>query len=133
MHGKGYVHRDLKPANLLVGRGAHARTLYLIDFGLANKFKRSGSFQRLPSARKYRNLVGTARYASVKAHKGLEQSPADDLEALAYILAYFAKGELPWERVKAPTGDRDVRHEMIGDKKAKCKPEAICAGLPSTN
>ena len=83
----------------------------------------------MPSGRKYKDLVGTARFASINAHKGLEQCPADDLESLAYTLIYFAKGQLPWEKIKVE--NIKERCEIIKDKKAKLTPAAISAGLPS--
>ena len=39
MHKKGYIHRDLKPENILMGLEEKANTLYLIDYGLAKKWK----------------------------------------------------------------------------------------------
>ena len=41
LHEKGYIHRDLKPENMLMGLEDNANTLYLIDFGLAKKWKQS--------------------------------------------------------------------------------------------
>ena len=35
LHVAGYVHNDVKPGNLLLGRGASASAIHLIDFGLA--------------------------------------------------------------------------------------------------
>lgn len=43
VHEQGLVHRDIKPSNFvtgLPGTSAHA-TCFLIDFGLARRFKRS--------------------------------------------------------------------------------------------
>lgn len=46
--------------------------LFLIDFGLAKKYKDTRSKQHIPY-REDKNLTGTARYASINAHLGIEQ------------------------------------------------------------
>lgn len=47
--------------------------LFIIDFGLAKKYRDARSKQHIPY-REDKNLTGTARYASINAHLGIEQS-----------------------------------------------------------
>lgn len=42
------------------------------------------------------NHSGTPRYASVAAHKGYSQTPADEIESLMYIIIFIFKRTLPW-------------------------------------
>jgi hypothetical protein len=71
--------------------------------------------------------VGTPRYASINAHKGKNQSPADDLESLMYNLIYICKKDLPWINVK--TGGRNKLDTIMSIKMKQTKTE-LCRGLP---
>lgn len=90
-----YIHRDLKPENILIGMEENAQTLYLIDFGLAKRWKNPATGEHIPYRDK-KSLTGTARYASANTHLGIEQSRRDDLEGAGYVILYLLKGELPW-------------------------------------
>ena len=99
VHNKLIVHRDIKPDNFVMGRGDSAHIVYLLDFGLSKKYWSS----HLNSHLKFtinKKLTGTARYASINALRGCEQSRRDDLEAIGYVLLYFLRGSLPWQGLK---------------------------------
>jgi serine/threonine protein kinase len=39
MHNCNYIHRDIKPDNFLIGNVKNQNTVYVIDFGLAKRYK----------------------------------------------------------------------------------------------
>ncbi|KAK4757749.1 hypothetical protein SAY87_019050 [Trapa incisa] len=128
LHSKSFLHRDIKPDNFLIGVGRRANQVYMIDFGLAKKYKDSATNQHIPY-RENKSLTGTARYASMNTHLGIEQSRRDDLESLGFVLMYFLRGSLPWQGLKA--GNKKQRYERICEKKVSTTIEALCRGYPS--
>merc|ERR1719476_505384 len=94
--------------------------LYLIDFGLS---KRYFDKAHIPPRTKL-SLTGTARYASINAHKGLEQSRRDDLEAIGHMLIYFVRGALPWSGLEAKT--QEEKYRKIREKKQSTPLEDLC-------
>ncbi|XP_022946225.1 casein kinase 1-like protein 1 isoform X1 [Cucurbita moschata] len=128
VHSKSFLHRDIKPDNFLMGLGRRANQVYIIDFGLAKKYRDSSTHQHIPY-RENKNLTGTARYASMNTHLGIEQSRRDDLESLGYVLMYFLRGSLPWQGLKA--GTKKQKYEKISEKKVSTSIEALCRGYPS--
>ncbi|KAK6268218.1 hypothetical protein QUC31_012378 [Theobroma cacao] len=128
VHSKSFLHRDIKPDNFLMGLGRRANQVYIIDFGLAKKYRDTSTHQHIPY-RENKNLTGTARYASMNTHLGIEQSRRDDLESLGYVLMYFLRGSLPWQGLKA--GTKKQKYEKISEKKVSTSIEALCRGYPT--
>jgi len=123
VHVKNYLHRDIKPDNFLIGLGEESNIIYILDFGLAKRFRDSKTHQHIPYMEN-KMLIGTVRYASINNHLGIEQSRKDDLEALGYVLAYLARGELPWQSIKGKT--KEKKHERILAKKMGIPVEYTC-------
>ncbi|KAL3849980.1 hypothetical protein ACJIZ3_011862 [Penstemon smallii] len=128
MHSRGFLHRDIKPDNFLMGLGRKANQVYIIDFGLAKKYRDLQTHKHIPY-RENKNLTGTARYASVNTHLGVEQSRRDDLESLGYVLMYFLRGSLPWQGLKA--GNKKQKYDKISEKKMLTPIEVLCKSYPS--
>lgn len=128
IHSKGVIHRDIKPDNFLMGTGRKGHHVYLIDFGLAKKYRDARSYQHIPY-REGKSLTGTARYCSVNTHLGVEQSRRDDMEGVGYILMYFLRGSLPWQGLRAHT--RGEKYTRISDRKQNVTVEALTKGFPA--
>lgn len=127
VHSKNFIHRDIKPHNFLMGRGRTESMVFIIDFGLAKRYRDSKTHAHIPY-REGKSLTGTARYVSLNTHLGLEQSRRDDLESLGYVFLYFVKGQLPWQGLKAMS-KRD-KYERIMDKKMTTDVQVLCKHLP---
>ncbi|CAD8203340.1 unnamed protein product [Paramecium octaurelia] len=125
LHNKNIIHRDLKPENMVIGY-IDSHVVYLIDFGLAKYFKDSNG-QHIPLSDK-KGIIGTARYASIAAHQGFEQSRKDDLESLAYVLIYLNLGKLPWMNLQI--ADKHEKYQTILEMKKNTKLEELTEGLP---
>ncbi|CAN6612167.1 casein kinase I homolog Hrr25p [Trichomonascus vanleenenianus] len=127
IHAKNFIHRDIKPDNFLMGIGRRGNQVNVIDFGLAKKYRDPRTHLHIPY-RENKNLTGTARYASINTHLGVEQSRRDDIESLAYVLIYFIRGSLPWQGLKAQT--KRQKYDRIMERKMTTSADVLTRGLP---
>ena len=128
IHSKYVIHRDVKPENFLLGYDNNS-IIYLIDFGMARKYKSSKTGKHL----KYSltgKLFGTFRYLSYNASRGVEQSRRDDLESIGYMLVYLRNGTLPWKGLNLKGSNVKAKYHHSLDLKRFTTPEDLCKNLP---
>ncbi|GMI74271.1 Photoregulatory Protein Kinase 1, MUT9P-LIKE-KINASE 4, Arabidopsis EL1-like 2 [Hibiscus trionum] len=127
MHSKGYVHGDVKPENFLLGQPStpQEKKLFLVDLGLATKWKDSSSGLHVDYDQRPDMFRGTVRYASAHAHLGRTASRRDDLESLAYTLIFLHRGRLPWQGYQG-----DNKSFLVCKKKMATSPEMLCCFCP---
>ena len=72
----------------------------MIDYGLAKRYRCPKTDVHIEYKEK-EDVIGTARYASLNAHDCFEQGRRDDLEAIGFVILFFARrGHLPWMDVE---------------------------------
>ncbi|MCJ1246640.1 serine/threonine protein kinase [Trapelia coarctata] len=126
IHSRDVIHRDIKPENFLLGTGKKGNCIYVTDLGLAVEYRSNRA--PVDASPSVINLLGTARFASVKGHLGVEQCRRDDMESLGYMLLYLLRGRLPWQGLKAKTDQE--RNKLIMEKKANIGVEELCDQAP---
>ncbi|CAL9049742.1 casein kinase 1-like protein HD16 isoform X1 [Musa acuminata AAA Group] len=127
MHSKGYVHGDVKPENFLLGPAgtSEEKKLFLVDLGLATKWKDSSTSLHVEYDQRPDVFRGTVRYASVHAHLGRTASRRDDLESLAYTLVFLLRGRLPWQGYQG-----ENKGFLVCKKKMATSPESLSCFCP---
>ncbi|KAF8834222.1 kinase-like protein [Paxillus ammoniavirescens] len=84
--------------NILVGPvlpGQQTNELCLFDFSLTQLYRDPRTYSHVPFL-SGRPLSTILPFASLNHHSGNQPSRRDDLESLAYLLIYLARGSLPW-------------------------------------
>ena len=143
LHAAGYVHNDLKPSNMLLSRRSTTQPspITLIDFGLCTRVE--GHAAPAPTgaaAPPWRALAsgpkGTPLFASVAADEGRSTCPADDIESLAFNLAYLAAGSLQSEGAASrlawhpPAGQRAKQADRQPTRQPASQPARQPASQP---
>ncbi|PHZ13682.1 kinase-like protein [Rhizopus microsporus ATCC 52813] len=154
MHDLGIVYRDIKPENFLfpykysfssfssslssstsppsppssLALSVPPLPLYIVDFGLATWWRNSRTNKPYPEAKYIKYKTGTARYASIRVHKGHSHARRDDLESLGYMLLDLLCGDLPWSGVVARS--RKAGWDRIRKIKEDTSLFDLCIGLP---
>ena len=127
IHDKHIIHRDIKPDNFVMELNKKNAILYLLDFGLAKKYRSSRTLVQYPYIKK-KKLTGTARYASIHALEEMEQSRRDDMESIGYVIMYFLRGNLPWQGLKIKR--KKDKYKKILDKKKETSSKDLCINFP---
>lgn len=133
VHEKHMVHNDIKPLNLLLDK--RGQQIYLIDFGMSYYYvnRSSGVHYELPqkecdASKEGLQGIGTATFSSVRAHEHVRLSRRDDIESMAFNLAFWLNGGLPWylsEKI-----ERAERNKRIYAVKVATSPEELFRGHP---
>ncbi|XP_057968726.1 casein kinase 1-like protein HD16 [Malania oleifera] len=127
LHFRGFVHGDVKPENFLLGQPGtvNEKKLFLVDLGLASRWRDASSGRHVDYDQKPDVFRGTVRYASVHAHLGRTGSRRDDLESLAYTLIFLLRGKLPWQGFVG-----ENKGFLVCKKKMATSPEILCGFCP---
>ena len=93
LHNRHYIHRDIKPANFMIPVDSSSPVTFLVDFGLAQRFRNPAIYLHTPYL-PHNPIVGTLPFTSIVGQQGSTQSRRDDLESLVYTIIYLARRKL---------------------------------------
>ncbi|KAF5937521.1 hypothetical protein HYC85_025027 [Camellia sinensis] len=134
VHSRGFLHRDIKPDNFLMGLGRKANQVYIIDFGLAKKYRDLQTHKHIP----YRFVFG--RFGEIASLVPITIKVEEwffnliSLNSIAFVLlsnvficsVFFF---LPWQGLKA--GTKKQKYDKISEKKMLTPVEVLCKSYPS--
>ncbi|KAG0691876.1 kinase-like domain-containing protein [Suillus ampliporus] len=124
-HLHNFIHGDIKLQNILLGLNDLRHTAFIIDFGIAKKYRSTLTRTHVPFCQG-QDLTGTPVFASINSHLGVETGCHDDIESLIYTLIYFLHGSLPWL-----TNDHEkLSSSTMLECKVNTTVEVLCYGIP---
>jgi hypothetical protein len=101
------------------------QTVFIINFGISKEYCDISTRLHVPFHHN-RHLTGTAAFASINNHLGVEPGCRDDLKSLTYMLIYFLRGSLPWL-----TNDHEkLSSSTMLKRKANTTIEVLCREIP---
>ncbi len=89
-HRVGIIHRDVKPANVMLSSASGARTVKVLDFGIAKFIDREKQLGLTGDG-----VVGTPLFMSPEALLGRQTSPASDVFSVGVTAYLMLVGEPP--------------------------------------
>jgi casein kinase I family protein HRR25 len=119
LHAASYIHCKLEPSSFFIGVGKWGNQVSMGELSHAKRYTVQGSHTPNPQGK---SVNVTSPYASLNTHRGMAQSPRDDLESLAYVMYYFCRGRLPWQ------GGEDI--ELVMKQKRNTTPEELFHEFP---
>uniref|UniRef100_F1L576 Tau-tubulin kinase 2 n=1 Tax=Ascaris suum TaxID=6253 RepID=F1L576_ASCSU len=121
LHRLGYVHRLVSPYSFSFVNPISYDTLegriLITDLSAVLPFP--------CKPRLFVPFVGTLRYSSVRAHRGREQGPSDDIISLIYMIAELVSGRLPWRSVFDDDRVCDLKCQFYTTKEFRRLPREI--------
>ena len=128
IHSRGYAHADVKGSNILLSLReqdikAKKSQAYLVDYGLAYRFRTAEGMHKQFVHDERRAHEGTLEFTSRDAHHGTH-SRRGDLETLGYNILQWLCGKLPWEK------ESDTVPSSMDPEEVHAQKEVFFANLP---
>lgn len=124
VHSRGYAHADVKGSNILLSLCEVKRSqAYLVDYGLAYRFRTATGIHKPFVHDERRAHEGTLEFTSRDAHHGTH-SRRGDLETLGYNILQWLCGKLPWEK------ENDSVPSTMDPEEVHAQKELFFANIP---
>ncbi|KAK7859168.1 casein kinase 1-like protein 1 [Quercus suber] len=79
VHSKSYLHRDIKPDNFIMGRRSKDNEVFIVDFGLATKYRHPSSYNHIPYSLPWQIKAATQKKKSEKVREIKDSTSIEDL------------------------------------------------------